>query len=96
MKNVRRAWFRSDGWQGNYNKKIWEVARIVNVMALRKFKRPISGFQIEVFSLLFFSLCLFCVHYFSFTLLTIITATKRQRTRINKAPNINKIITVSS
>ena len=21
LKNVHRAWFRSDGWQGNYNKK---------------------------------------------------------------------------
>ena len=30
------------------------VAIIVNAVFLRKFKRPISGFQIEVFSWLFF------------------------------------------
>ena len=94
LKNVRRACFSSDGWQGNYNTKIWKVARIVNVMSLRKFKRPMSGFQIEVFC--FFSLCFFCVHYFSFSLLTIIRAIKRQRTRINKASNISKIITMPS
>ena len=77
--------------------KIWKFARTVNVMFLRKFERPISGFQSEVFSLLFFSLCSFCVHYFSFSLLFIIRpGTKWQRTRINKASNINKIITMPS
>ena len=68
----------------------------MNVMFLRKFKRAILGFEIEVFPFGLFSLCFFCIHYFSFALLTIIRATQRQRIRINKASNINKITTMSS
>ena len=75
--------------------KIWKVARIVNVMFLRKFKRPISCFQTEVFSFPFFSLCFFCVHYFSFALSTIIRTKKLQKANINKGPNINKAITMA-
>ena len=67
--------------------KIWKVARILR----RKFKKAISCFQIEIF---FYFLCFFCVHFFSFALLTIIRTTKRQRTHINKASNINKVITM--
>ena len=37
-----------------------------------------------------------CVHYFSFTILTIIRAIKWQSAHINKTSNINKIITVTS
>ena len=48
--------------------KIWNVSRILNVTFLRKFKRPISRFQIEVFFLAFCFLYFFSVHYFSFTL----------------------------
>ena len=44
--------------------KIWKVARTANVMFLRKFERPISGFQSEVFS---FSLFLLCSLYFILT-----------------------------
>ena len=33
--------------------KMWNISRILNVTFLRKFKRPTSCFQIEVFSLLF-------------------------------------------
>ena len=32
---------------------MWNISRILNVTFLRKFKRPTSCFQIEVFSLLF-------------------------------------------
>ena len=39
--------------------KIWKVARIANIIFLGKSKRPISFFQIEVFSLLFF--CVYSV-----------------------------------
>ena len=48
-------------------------------------------FKLKFFSL-FFSLCFFCVHYFSFAILTIIRTTNWQRAHINKASNINKII----
>ena len=61
-------------------------------MFLRKFKKTILCFQVEVFFLVFFSLCFFCVDYFSFAFLTIVRATKWQRTNINKASNINVII----
>ena len=37
LKNVRCACFRSDGWQGNYNKKIWKVARVSNDKFLRSY-----------------------------------------------------------
>ena len=42
-----------------------------------------------------FFLCFFCIHYFSFSLLTIIWETKRQSTRIKTASNIDKIINMS-
>ena len=71
--------------------KFWKVARILNLLFLRKFKKPILCFQIEVFSFCFF-LCFFCVQNFSFALLAIITTTKRQGTHITKVSNINKII----
>ena len=75
--------------------KFWKFPKIVNVMFLRKFKKPILPFQITGFILVFFCLCFSCVHYFSFALLTIIRTTKRQRTRINKVSKINKIICYS-
>ena len=75
--------------------KVWKVARIVNVMFLRKFKRPISCFQIKVFFLSFIFLCFFCAHYFSFALFAIIKASKWQTTHINKFWNINKIIIIT-
>ena len=71
---------------------ITKVARIVSVMFLRKIKKPISMF--EVFSLVFFYL-FFCVHFFSFVILTIIRTRKRQRTHFNNASNVNKIITMA-
>ena len=55
--------------------------------ALKKYR----VLKLKFFSLFFF-LCFFGVHYFSFALLTIIRTTKWQRTHINKASNINKII----
>ena len=72
--------------------KIWKVARILNFVFIRKFKKAISCFQIDFF---FYFLCFFCVHFFSFALLTIIRTTKQQRTYINKASNINKVITMT-
>ena len=72
------------------------VARIVKVTFLRKFtrkfKRQISKF--EVFSLVSF-FCFFCGHYFSFALLTITRARKRQRTSLNNVSNINKTKTMT-
>ena len=50
----------------------------------KKIQETNIGFSNWSFFVVFFSLCFFCVHYFSFALLTIIRATKRQRTRINK------------
>ena len=73
---------------------ITKVARIVSVMFLRKIKKPISMFQ--VFSLAFFFFLFFCVHFFSFVILTIIRTRKRQRTHFNNASNVNKIITMIS
>ena len=54
LRNVRYLWFRSYGWEGNYNKKFEKVTRTVNVIFLRKVKKQISYFQIEVFSFPFF------------------------------------------
>ena len=62
------------------------------ILFLNKFKKPILCFQAEFFFLVFFSVCFLCVHFFTFTLLFIIRATKEQSTHINKASNINKII----
>ena len=78
-----------------------------NAMFTRKLKKVISCFQIDFFSLLFFSvflqcylclyLCFLCFfYYFPFALLPVIGATKRQRAHINKASNINKILTMTS
>ena len=50
----------------------------------KKIQETNIGFSNWSFFFCFFSPCFFCVHYFSFGLLTIIRATKRQRTRINK------------
>ena len=76
--------------------KLWKIARIMNLMFLRKFKKPISCFHNEVFSFLSFSPCFLSAYYFSFALLTIIRATKWQSKHINKTSNINKVITISS
>ena len=68
----------------------------MNVLVLRKFKKPILCSEIEIsnfFSLFF--LCFFHVHYFLFTLLTIIGATKQKSAHINNVPDINKIITIT-
>ena len=73
--------------------KLWKIARIVNVIFLRNFKKPISCFEFFAF---FFSLCFFSVYYFSFALLTIISTTKWQSAHIKKTSNINKLITISS
>ena len=88
LKNVCPASFRVWGLT------FWKVARIVNVTFLWKFKKPISCFKLKFFSLVF-SLCFFCLHYFSFALLTITRTTTWQRTHINKGSNINKIINYS-
>ena len=79
----------SKGWQGNYNKIL--EGRILNVMFLRKFKKPMSCFQIKVFFIVFF-LYFFCVHYFLFALLIFIRTTKWQKAHINIASNIYKVI----
>ena len=63
----------------------------MNVMFQRKFEKPISIVQIKVFCIVVF-LCFFCAHYCSFALLAIIKTAKWQRTHINKASNINKMI----
>ena len=75
-----------EAWQGNYDK---------NLESRKNFKKKIQESNI-VFSNwnFFYFLCFFCVHFFSFALLTIIRITKRQRTHINKASNINKVITM--
>ena len=49
----------------------------------KKIQETNIGFSNWSFFVVFF-LSVSCVHYFSFALLTIIRATKRQRTRINK------------
>ena len=77
-------------------KKICKVARVVNFMFLRKLKKKKIALSNWRFFLSFFSLCFFCVHYFSFALLTIIRTTKQQGTQISTASNINKIIFMSS
>ena len=68
----------------------------MDALVLRKFKKPILCFEIEIssFCSLFF-LCFFHVHYFLFTLLTIIGATKQKSAHINNVPDINKIITIT-
>ena len=64
---VRRS--GSEGWQESY-KKYLKVTRIANVIFLRKFKKPISSFQIEVFSFLFFSVSsMFIIFCWNFWLL---------------------------
>ena len=81
----------SEGWQGNCN-KVLEGCKIVNVMFLRKFKKPISCFQIKVFFIVFFSVFLLC------SLLFIRNFDYHQNNKVedgsyHKASNINKIIT---
>ena len=44
--------------------KIWKVARIVNAMFLKRFKKPISSFQIEASFLVFFSVFIIFHSYF--------------------------------
>ena len=69
--------------------KFCKVARIVNVMFLRKFKKPISCFQIKVFFIVFF-LCLssvFIIFHSHFW-----PSSEQQRTHINKTSGVNKII----
>ena len=85
--------------------RIWKFARIVNAMFIRKLKKAISCFQIEVFFLVTF-LCLSSVlsaslsvflcffYYFSFALLTVIGTAKRAH--IIKASKISDIITMTS
>ena len=77
--------------------KFWKLTRNVDALVLRKFKKPILCFEIEIssFCSLFF-LCFFHVHYFLFTLLTIIGATKQKSAHINNVPDINKITTITS
>ena len=75
--------------------KIWKIARIVNVMFIENSRKICRFFKLKFFSC-YFSLCFFCVHYLSFTLLTIIITTKGQRTHVNKVSNINKIINITS
>ena len=54
-----------------------------------------TNFKIKFFPFFFFSV-FFSVYYFSFALLAIIRTTKWQRKYINKTPNINELITISS
>ena len=69
----------------------------MNVMVLRKSKKPMSCFQVEmlIFFALFF-ICFFCAFYFSFTLLIIIRTTKWQSAYINEASKVKKITTMTS
>ena len=90
LRNVRYLWFRSYGWEGNYNKKFGH--KNCECYISEKSQETNIIFSNWSFFLAFFSLCFFCIPYFSFTLLTITRVTKRQRKRINKASNINKVI----
>ena len=76
------------------------VINVINVInkcyVSKKIQETNIGFSNWSFFLVFFSLCFSCAYHFSFLLLTNIRGTKRQKTRINKASNINKIITMSS
>ena len=80
-----------EGWQGNYNKNL-EGRKNCECYGSKKIQETNIVFSNWSFFLSFFSLCFFCVHYFSFALLTIIRTTKWQRTHITEASNINKII----
>ena len=75
--------------------RIWQVARIVNAIFIRKSKKVISCFQIEVFLLVIF-LCVSSVFPSFMALFTIIRTKMRLRVHINKVSNINKIITIIS
>ena len=71
--------------------KFLKFTRIVNAINLRKFKNPISWFEIELpsFSSFFFSISFdFTIFHLHFWLSVIIRATMRQRTNTNKASNI--------
>ena len=80
----------SEGWQGSHN-KILEGGQNYECYVSKKVKETNVVFSYWNFSLVFFSVFPLC-HYFLFALLTIIRTTKGQRTHINEAPNINKII----
>ena len=80
----------SEGWQGNYN-KILEGRLNCECYVSKKIKETNVVFSNWNLLLVFFSLFLLR-HYFLVALLNIIRTTKGQRTHINKAPNINKII----
>ena len=81
----------SEAWQGNYNKNL-ESRNNFKFCVYKKIQESNIVFSNWFF---FYFLCFFCVHFFSFALLTIIRTTKRQRTYINKASNINKLITMA-
>ena len=90
---VVRRW-GSESWQENYitleNRKICEC------YVSNKIQEINFVFSKWSFFLSFFSLCIFSVYYFSFTLLTIIRTTKWQSTHIKKTSNINELITILS
>ena len=90
--------FRSPRFGKVIMTKFLKVVRILNVMNLRKFKKPISYFQIEKPNFFHCGFCFFCVCCFSFALLTFSNhKTKmQQRTYINRASNINTIKTMAS
>ena len=91
LKNVRHASLRVWGltrWLQQSFGRSQELWMLCFYEVLRNYYRV---FKLKFFSL-FFSLCFFCVHYFSFAILTIIRTTNWQRAHINKASNINKII----
>ena len=72
-------------------RKFLKFTRIVNAINLRKFKNPISWFEIELPSFSSFSFSIsfdFTIFHSHFWLSVIIRATMRQRTNTNKASNI--------
>ena len=82
-KKLRRGRSDSVGWQEDDNKNLEGRTKTSIV------------FSNWIFFVSFFSLCFFCVHYFSFVLLTIFRTTKWQKKHINKESIINKVTTMS-
>ena len=62
----KRTWYDVQGLRVDkvIKTRIWKVPRIVTAMFIKKIKKAISCFQIEVFFLVIF-LCFFCVTYVS-------------------------------
>ena len=94
LKNVRHASFRVI-WLKNHDKNL-EGHKNCECYVSKKIQENNFVFSNCFFFLSFFFFFFSCAHYFFFAFLTIIRTTKRQRTHVNKASKINKIITMSS